>query len=242
MLVGRRVSVLAKTNDTYRTATIFLANQRQLRFLDSYSFVHAPLDDISKSLQKEDLTLLAAAYPEEAHQALLREKGLFPYEWVTSYARLKNQTTLPSREEFFSSLTGSTPTEAQYAHAQKVWEGLGCSNLLDYALAYLESDCLILAAFMHKFKKVIYDHFQIEANHMVSGSSLSLSCMFKYTKCSVDRINDPRLHGAFTHAVRGGYSAIHKRYSESNVPGLPRYDASKPERHIQIFDINAVSP
>lgn len=236
-----QIEILPKTVDTYRSATIYLRNGRQLKFLDSFQFVASSLDEISKSLEEADLETLKAVYPAEDQRVLLQRKGVFCYEFVESYRSLTETRALPSREQFYSSLSGGLPSEADYARAVEVWEGLGCQSLLDYCIHYLRTDVILLSAFMTKYRKMIFSKYGLEVNHFVSSSSLSLQCMFKFTKAQVQRISDPTKHAMFTVGAKGGYSAIHKRYSEANVPGTPDYDPTKPQKHIMMFDINAVS-
>lgn len=137
-LAGARISILAKTIDQYRTATVYMRNGHQLRFLDSFQFVASSLDEIGISLAPEDLNIWKAVYSDKQHQTLLRRKGVFCYEFVQSYTQMLEQTVLPAREHFFSSLYSSLPSEEDYARAGEVWRGLGCKNLLDYCVHYLQ--------------------------------------------------------------------------------------------------------
>lgn len=239
-LAGTSISVLAKTADTYRAATFFLKNGRQLRFLDSFQFVASSLDEIGQSLADEDLDILKAVYPDPEHQRLLKRKGIYPYEFATSHEQMEKQTSLPSREDFFSSLSGSMPSEEEYERAGEVWAGLGCASLMDYCLHYLQTDVVLLAAFMTKYKKLIFSKYSLEVNHFVSSSSLSLTAMYKFTGARVQRVSDPAMHTMLTSGIKGGYAAVHKRYAEANVPDTPEYRPDLPENHIMLFDINAV--
>lgn len=45
-LKDARISVLPKTFNTYRSATISLGNGRQIKFVNSFQFVASPLDEI----------------------------------------------------------------------------------------------------------------------------------------------------------------------------------------------------
>ena len=49
------------------------------------------------------------------------QKELFPYEWFDSVGKLKH-TSLPPREDFYSKLKNSTPTQEEYDGALRIWK------------------------------------------------------------------------------------------------------------------------
>ena len=69
---------------------------------------------------------------------------MYPYEYIDSPARYLEEQ-LPSREEFYSSLTSERISENDYQHAQNVWRTFNCANLGDYTDVYLLTDILLLA-------------------------------------------------------------------------------------------------
>ena len=56
-----------------------------------------------------------------AHHDLLPRKGVYPYEYIDSFARF-DETQLPPKSAFESSLTEEGISAADYAHAQNVWQ------------------------------------------------------------------------------------------------------------------------
>ena len=75
------------------------------------------------------------------HADLFKRKGVFPYEYCTSFDVFDG--TLPPIQAFHSSLNDTDITPDDYAHAQKVYEL--CNNFGDYHDLYLKSDVLLLA-------------------------------------------------------------------------------------------------
>lgn len=53
-----------------------------------------------------------------------------PHEFVTSYDTLVNTTTVPSRDDFYSSLKNTTISEEEYSEFEKTWDLLQIKNLL----------------------------------------------------------------------------------------------------------------
>ena len=52
--------------------------------------------------------------------ALLLGKGVYPYEYMDSWERFKEES-LTDKESFYSELNNEHITDEDYAHAQKVW-------------------------------------------------------------------------------------------------------------------------
>ena len=49
---------------------------------------------------------------------LLLRKGVYPYEYMNSWERF-NETLLPNKEDFYSSLNMEDTTDVDYRHARK---------------------------------------------------------------------------------------------------------------------------
>ncbi|KYM99340.1 hypothetical protein ALC62_09925 [Cyphomyrmex costatus] len=93
----------------------------QLRFIDSYKFLASNLDKLSSflTISKDKLRVLQREFSHLSEEDfnLLTRKGIFPYEYIDSVEKL-DDTCLPPRESFYSSLTDSTVSESDYKHTQ----------------------------------------------------------------------------------------------------------------------------
>ena len=75
---------------------------------------------------------------------LLLRKGVYPYEYMDSWKRF-NETSLPSKEDFYSNLNMEDIDDIDYRHGNNVFKGFKLENLGDYHDLYVQSDTLLLA-------------------------------------------------------------------------------------------------
>ena len=61
---------------------------------------------------------------------------VYPYDYMDSFERF-NETSLPPKEAFYSSLKMETETDESYKHAKRVWDELGMQTMGQYHDVYL---------------------------------------------------------------------------------------------------------
>jgi hypothetical protein len=101
---------------------------RCLRYIDSAQFLQI-VNRLVSACPKETFTITRTFQPNNTD--LLMKKGVYPYEYMSSWGKLW-ETTLPPIEAFYNQLMGEGISEAEYQHALKVWEMFSCQNLGDY--------------------------------------------------------------------------------------------------------------
>ena len=75
---------------------------------------------------------------------LLLRKCVYPYEYMDSWEKI-NETSLPSKKEFYSNLNMEDIDEIDYRHGNNVFKSFKLENLGDYHDLYVKSDTLLLA-------------------------------------------------------------------------------------------------
>ena len=70
---------------------------------------------------------------------LLLRKGVYPYEYIDSWEKL-NETSLPSKEDFYSHLNMENVDDTDYRHGNNVFNKFKLNNLGDYHDLYVQSD------------------------------------------------------------------------------------------------------
>jgi len=102
----------------------------QLQFTDSLQFMNSSLDKLSVNLQTENLPITRRGLTDK-ELALLRRKGVYPYEYIDSIKRF-DETQLPPMEAFYSNLSREHVSNEDYQRAQQIWSALGCKTFGDY--------------------------------------------------------------------------------------------------------------
>ena len=92
--------------------------KRELRFIDSLRFMTTSLDKLS-SYQKIDQFVNLKKYCSGNQLSLLLRKGVYPYDYVDCLKKL-DETSLPTKEAFYSNLAGEGITDEDYQHAHTV--------------------------------------------------------------------------------------------------------------------------
>ena len=166
-------------------------------------------------------------YKDNKYINLLKQKGVYPYEYIDSIEKL-NETQLPPIEAFYSTLKQETITEEEYQHAQNVWNTFNCQTLLDYHKLYLQVDVLILADAFEKFREFFLKHHEIDPAYCYSAPGLTWQCGLKYTQVKLDLLTDYDMLLMFENGIRGGYSGVlGDRYVKANNKYLDGFNQMK---------------
>ena len=100
----------------------------------------------------------------ESQYKLLTRKGIYPYEYMTSWDRLE-ETELPPVEAFYSELSMSRVSGGNYQHAQRVWKEFVIRNLGEYHDLYLQMDVVLPENIFEKFRETALKHYGLNPAH-----------------------------------------------------------------------------
>ena len=70
---------------------------------------------------------------------MLRKKGIYPYEYMDNWERF-NETSLPSKKDFYSNLNMENIDDIDYRHGNDVFKIFKLESLGDYHDLYVQSD------------------------------------------------------------------------------------------------------
>ena len=103
---------------------------------------------------------------------LLLRKGVYPYEYMDSWKRFE-ETSLPDKEAFYSSLNMEHITDVDHRHANNVFKNLNNKNLGDYHDSYVQSDTLLLAEVFENFRNTCIKVYELDPVHFSSAPGLA---------------------------------------------------------------------
>lgn len=165
--VGKEIGGLALNSEAFKTLQI-----RSYKFLDSMAFLSCGLDELLQELgDKHTFNILDQMKLYKPHEKekrdMLTRKGHFPYEWFDSFEKL-NETELPPRSDFFSTLCNKTISKKEYANAKKVWKEFECQTFKDYVDIYVRTDVGFLAEIWGDFRDTIINETKLDPCHYIS--------------------------------------------------------------------------
>lgn len=208
-----------------------------LRFLDSFRFMSASLDSLSKNLESNDFCELKKQYPNDADFQLLIRKGIYPYEYIKSFDDLEI-TSLPEQKHFYSHLTDSSISDEDYEHAKNVWNHFNCMNMGQYSDLYLKTDVLLLTDIFENFRKLCIDTYQLDPAHYYTLPGLSWDAMLKLTNIELELLSDFEMLSFIKKGIRGGISQCSSRHAKANNKYMATFDENAKESYITYLDAN----
>ena len=200
-------------------------------------FMPSSLSKLTSNLEKDQFRNLQSMYEGE-QLALLKCKGVYPYEYVDSLDKLA-ETQLPPKEAFYSRLSGDNISDEDYEHAQKVWEAFDCKILKDYHDLYLKSDVILLADVFETFRDLCMTNYELDPAWYHTAPGLAWNAALKVTKVELELLSDPDMLLMFEKGVRGGVSSIMHRYGKANNKYMGKdFDPKEPSVYLQYLDAN----
>ena len=98
---------------------------KNIIFIDSMLFMNSSLDKLPSNLN--DFVYLSSEFSGKQLQ-LVKKKGVYPYEYMNSFKRFK-EDRLPDKDCFFYSLKDRKISEKEYFKAVNVWKAFEMKNL-----------------------------------------------------------------------------------------------------------------
>ena len=83
----------------------------KLSFIDNFKFLSSSLDSLVRNLSKDDFKYLSQEFDNNELDAV-KQKRFYPYEYMSNFKKIKKE--LPSKEKFYSYLTGRKITDKKY--------------------------------------------------------------------------------------------------------------------------------
>ena len=199
-------------------------------------FMNSSLDSLVKNLVEREFVNLSENFSGKFLE-VVKEKGIYPYEYMNSFKKI-NETELPSKDKFFSSLKNEGISEKDYEKAKNIWNTFKIKTLGEYHDLYLKTDVLLLCDVFEKFINTCLNYYGLDPCHYFISPGLSWDAMLKMTGIELELINDIDMHLFIEKGMRGGISYIVKRHSKVTNKYVKNYDNTKENIFIRYFDAN----
>ena len=235
MSKGKNLSVIPNHTEKYLSFSV-----DNLRFIDSLQFLNASLDTLVTNLAKESpskFACLSSHFPDKTQFDMLLRKGVYPYEHVSS-PTVFSEASLPPKSKFNNKLSDSVISDADYQHAQKVWDTFNMTSFGQYHDLYLKTDVILLADVFENFRQVCLEYYELDPAHYYSSPGFAWEAMLKMTGVKLQLLDDIDMVLMVEKGMRGGISMISKKYAKANNPQVPDFDPSQPTTWLTYLDMN----
>ena len=150
----------------------------ELRFIDSFKFMSSSLDSLVNNLAKGGHKFWGFEEYRDKQCELLIRKGIYSYEYMDSWDRF-NETSLPSRDNFYSNLYMSGAGDSEYDHVRNVWREFGIRNMGEYHDPYLKTDTVLLANVFKSCRSVCIENYGLDPAHFYTDPGLAWRACLK---------------------------------------------------------------
>ena len=168
---------------------------------------------------------------------LLLSKGVYPCEYMDSWKKF-NETSLPSKEDFYSNLNMENSDDRDYRHGNNVFKIFKLENLGDYHDLYMQSDTLLLADVFENFRDMCIKEYELDPAHLLSLPGLARQACLKETNIELELLTDYDMLLMVEGGIRGGICHSIHRYAKANNKYMKNYNNNEEWSYIQYSDAN----
>ena len=149
-----------------------------------------------------------------------------------------DETTLPNKKAFYSTLNMKNITDVDYRHANSVFKKFGLKNLGEYHDLYVQSDTLLLADVFENFRNLYIKVYELDPAHFLITPVLAWQACLKKAGVELELLTDANMLLMVEKGISGGmWHAIH-RYAKANTKYMKNYDEEKESLFLKYLDAN----
>ena len=127
-----------------------------------------------------------------------------------------DETLLPNKEDFYSSVNMDDITDVDYKHVKRVFKNFNNKNIGDYYDLYVRSDTLLLADVFENFRNKCIEIYELEPVHFLSAPGLTWQACLKKTEIKLELLTYVDMLLMVEKGIRGGICHAIHRYAKAN--------------------------
>ena len=101
-----------------------------------------------------------------------------------------DETFLPDKEAFYSSLNMEGIIDVDYRHPKRVFKNVNNKNIGDYHELYVQSNTLLLADVFENFRNICIEIYELDPAHLLSAPGLAWEVCLKNTEKRLELLTD----------------------------------------------------
>ena len=254
-VANMRVSVLAKTDETYTTFSTGPVAYRdpcrhQTGSLEAAVKAQRGDAETSEDLRKK-FPLLAERHPHQQHIVHLCRKMKMPFAATTDRDVLEHMPpVLDNPDLYYDKFKDEAVAASELEMQRETVRVLGVQNLLEFYEVYCDCDTLQMADCFETYRDAVMEFTGLDPAHYVGSPGLAKDAALFKSKARIGLIHAENGGYDFIDDLNkntmGGLSCVFTRFATANNPlceqeGLP-FDRSKPTAHIVPLDANSLYP
>ena len=164
-------------------------------------------------------------------------KGVYPYEYMDNWERF-NETSLSSKESFYSNLNIVHIDDIDYRHGNNVFDKFKLNNLVGCHDLYVQSDTLSSADVFENFRDMCLKEYELGPAHFLSLPGLAWQACLKKTNVELELLTNYDMLLMVEEGIRGGICHSIHRYAKANNKYMKNYNSNEESSYIQYLDAN----
>ena len=138
-----------------------------------------------------------------------------------------DETSLPTKEDFYSSMNMKDITDFDYRPVKKVFKDLSNKNIGNYHELYVQTDTLLLADVFENFRNKYIEVYELDPAHFLAAPGLPWHACLKITAIKLELLTDVSMLLMVEKGIRGGICHAIHRYEEANNKCMKNYNKNK---------------
>ena len=147
-----------------------------------------------------------------------------------------DETSLPDKESFYSSLHMENIDDIDYRHGNNVFKIFKLKNLGEYHDLNVQSDTLLLADVLENFRNMCIKVYELDPVHFLSLPGLAWQACLKKTNVKLELLTDYDMLLMVEEGIRGGICHSIHRYAKANNKYMKNYNKHKESSYTQYLD------